>query len=171
MKTTARRASAVFSEDRVYRYRLDRRWDTATLATAARTLNIIGLNPSTADEREDDPTIRRCISFAKAWGFGSLVMTNLYALRGTDPFVLRLQKASGRDIVGPENDHHLLKAAREANRVVLAWGTHGTLLDRDTRVIQMLAPHVELWCFGVTYAGHPRHPLYLRRDTEAVLWT
>jgi hypothetical protein len=149
-------SGAVFSPDRVYRYTLTRTWDSGP------TVAFIGLNPSTADETVDDPTIRRCIGFAKRWGYGTLVMLNLFAFRATDPRVMR---AAG-DPIGPENNAYIQAVAAEAGDVVAAWGVHGSYLGRDRAVRDLL-----FWrpsALGLTKDGHPRHPLYVRADATLV---
>lgn len=149
---------AVFSADHTYRYFLTRSWEDIGDGTR---LNIIGLNPSTADARVDDPTIRRCIGFARQWGFSALTMTNLFALRSTDPGGLQW----AGDPVGPENDVNLIEQARYARVVVAAWGVHGALFGRDAQVQQLLQG-ISLQCLGVTKAWFPKHPLYLPRTAE-----
>jgi hypothetical protein len=114
----------------------------------------IGLNPSTADETKDDPTIRRCIAFAKSWGYSALCMTNLFAFRATDPKVMM----DAENPVGEQNDKCLLEYSRFAAVVVAAWGAHGTYKGRDVEV-QALLP--TLHCLRLTNGGHPGHPLYL----------
>jgi hypothetical protein len=121
----------------------------------------IGLNPSTADEVNDDPTIRRCIAFAKYWGYGALCMANLFAFRATEP----VDMFAAVDPVGPENDSYLMKLAQDAGVVVAAWGTNGTHMARD-RVVRDLLPN--LHCLRKTQAGHPGHPLYLPGDLRPV---
>lgn len=111
------RGAAVFSPCGVYRYRLER----AIAPQLERVVAFVMLNPSTATEHVDDPTIRRCIGFARSWDAGRLVIGNLFALRATDP---RVMKAHAEP-VGPDNDQHLLAIAREAHLVVCAWGNHG----------------------------------------------
>lgn len=123
----------------------------------------IGLNPSTADETEDDPTIRRCIAFAKGWGYDSLCMTNLFAFRSTDPSVMLAEP----DPIGLENDAHLLEMARGAGIVVAAWGTPGGHLGRDTAVRQLIP---NLHYMRLTKDGHPGHPLYLPGDLVPIQW-
>lgn len=140
----------VFSPCRTYRYALWREWPDGDGYAM-----FVGLNPSTADETRDDPTIRRCIAFAKAWGYAALCMTNLFAFRATDPKVMM---AAG-DPVGPENDAHLALLAREAGVVVAAWGTHGTHKRRADAVRSLLPA---LHCLATTKDGHPGHPLYLK---------
>lgn len=148
--------SAVFSDDRVYRYELRREWGPGP------TLAFIGLNPSTADETLDDPTIRRCIGFAKREGCGSMVMVNLFAYRATDP---RQMKAALHP-VGPENDKHIVQATRTARAIVAAWGVHGSYLARDYDVLSILPFPAD--ALGITKGGYPRHPLYVRADAPLV---
>jgi hypothetical protein len=153
---------AVFDRSGRYRYRLTRRWapDGATVA-------FVLLNPSTADAARDDPTIRRCIGFARDWGYAALEVVNLFAWRATEPAALHRAEAP----VGPRNDAHLLRAAREAQRVVLAWGVHGALAGRDRAVLALLAPLGErLVCLGRTRAGQPRHVLYLPAAARPRAW-
>ena len=116
----------------------------------------VGLNPSTADETQDDPTIRRCIAFAKAWGYGGVCMTNLFAYRATLPEVMKATS----DPVGPDNDEYLRALAADAGVVVAAWGANGTHKGRDAEVRKLLP---ELHCLALTKDGHPGHPLYLRK--------
>ena len=120
----------------------------------------IGLNPSTADEVEDDPTIRRCVDYAKRWGYGALCMVNLFAYRETDPNVMKAQVRP----VGADNDRWLLACAKDAGIVVAAWGTHGTHLQRDQAVKQLLVG--KLSCLGQTKGGHPKHPLFIKADVK-----
>ncbi|MFB6298175.1 MAG: DUF1643 domain-containing protein [Salinirussus sp.] len=143
------RRGAVLSEDREYRYQLSRRWDT-TAPTAA----FVMLNPSTADETDDDPTIRRCLGYAREWGCGTLLVGNLFAFRTSDPADLSAHPAP----VGPENDAWLARIADRADRVVAAWGTKGTLLDRDVAVREHL--DCQFYALDTTKDGHPNHPLY-----------
>ncbi len=145
---------AIFSPDRCYRYALWRRWDQ----NAPYAL-FIGLNPSTADEREDDPTIRRCKRFAADWGYGAVYMANLFALRATDPKNMLVHP----EPVGIDNDVTLHDLARGAGVIVCAWGAHGGHMQRDQHVKGLLAAY-ELKCLGVTKAGKPRHPLYIKAD-------
>lgn len=149
--------SAYLSEDRVYRYSLTR--DIASLSGDG-TVTFIGLNPSTADEMQDDPTIRRCIGFARRWGFARLKMLNLYAYRSTDPKGLR----DPDDPVGPENLCTIAKVVGGSDLVICAWGAciAGQTWARDEVLPLIAAPH----CLGLTRQGFPRHPLYVRADTE-----
>ena len=150
---------AQFSDDRVYRYALWRGWNPSQPYVM-----FVGLNPSTADELEDDPTIRRCINFCKSWGFGGLYMLNLFALRSTDPKLLK----GHAEPVGPDNDRMLMLYAEASAWVVAAWGTQGVLFGRDREVVELLGDSIR--CLGLTQDGHPKHPLYLPKDTRSVRW-
>jgi hypothetical protein len=119
------------------------------------------LNPSTADAERDDPTIRRCIGFSQAWGFGSAEIVNLFALRATDPGVLRVHA----DPVGPETDDHILSAAARAEVVIAAWGAFGFATSRAEHVLSLLS-NKRLHCLGRTRSGAPRHPLYLPKGAR-----
>lgn len=145
------RGDAVFSRCRAYRYALWREWDPA-----GPTVLFIGLNPSTADHRRDDPTIRRCIGFAQAWGFGRLAVGNIFAYRTPHPALLKRAASP----VGRANDRWLRRLADEADLVVAAWGVHGAHRDRAAAVLRYL-PRPR--CLGTTKDGAPRHPLYLPR--------
>ncbi len=148
-------SSAVFDATGCYRYWLSRTWDPQ-----GRTVNFIMLNPSTADQAQLDPTVSRCLSFAVRWGFGTVVVTNLFAWRSTDPSGLR----SVPDPVGPDNDRFLRQGVEQSALRVAAWGVNGALHHRDETVLQLLAGY-PLTRLGVTKHGAPRHPLYLRADT------
>lgn len=139
----------------IYRYDLRRVWGREPVEV----VNFLMLNPSTANARIDDPTVRRCIGFAKGWGFGGLTVTNLFAYRGTDP--RNLKRTS--DPVGPLNDEFIMRWARAADLVVCAWGIHGMYRNRGPEVLAMLraagiVPHLIGYA---TKGGHPPHPLYL----------
>lgn len=120
----------------------------------------VGLNPSTADEFTDDPTIRRCVDFAKRWGYGALCMTNLFAFRATEPEQMKIQA----DPIGAENDASLIALAGDAAVVVAAWGVHGSHRQRDDEVKRLLAG--KLFCLATSKEGLPRHPLYLPKTCK-----
>jgi hypothetical protein len=148
-------AAAVFdSPARTYRLLLTRIWDP-TVKPAV----FVMLNPSTADAMDDDPTIRRCTSFARREGAGGLVVVNLFGLCSTDPRALRHHP----DPVGPLNDAFIRRATGGASTVVAAWGAAGVEHNgRGTHVAETLrARGVRLQCLGQTSTGQPRHPLYL----------
>ena len=152
--------NAVFSPCRTWRYMLTRRFSEGMAC-----VNFLCLNPSTADETQDDPTVRRCIRFADTWGYGQCVVTNLFAFRATDP----RDMFAAVDPVGPENDRWLSSVASKCRLVVAAWGVHGAYLDRGQKVARMLArAGVGLRCMGMTKNGFPRHPLYLRNDVKLI---
>jgi hypothetical protein len=152
-------ASAAFSEDRVYRYALTRRWAAGAPLTA-----FVMLNPSTAGASTNDTTIRRCIGFARTWGTAGIVVVNLFGLISTDPDVMRTHP----DPVGPENDKAIAAAltTEPVDQVVAAWGTTRIPGDRHKRMPDLIRSlgHAPM-CLGVTVAGHPRHPLYLAART------
>ena len=151
-------SDALISECGQYRYWLRRQW---TDITKPKTVVFIGVNPSTADATEDDPTIRRCIKFSQRWGGDALLMLNLFAFRATDPNDM---KAQGPAAVGPENNRFLTEFTGTSFLTVAAWGVNGEFRQRDQRVVQMLDDG-NLFCLGFTKDGHPRHPLYVRADT------
>lgn len=154
-------SGALFSEDRLYRYLLWR--------SGRRRVVFIMLNPSTADETKDDPTIRRCRGYARDWGFDGVIIANIFAYRSTDPKALY----ELADPVGPENDRYILNAAAQsAGPVVCAWGGHGKLNSRGAHVAKLLrdAGHKPM-AFGFTQAKknvtpQPWHPLYLPADLK-----
>ncbi len=153
-------SGAIFSEDRVHRYALWRSFATL-LSTAPRYAMFIGLNPSTADEANDDPTIRRCMDYTKRWGFDAYVMTNLFAYRETNPEEMK----KAEDPVGPYNDRYLLELAKNAGIVIACWGNHGSFLNRATQ-IKLLIPN--LHCLMLTKSGEPGHPLYLKSNLKPI---
>ena len=178
-------SDTVFSPDRRYRYTLWRRWgnidqvedllfsterarDNEThLGTRKQFVQVIGLNPSTADETNDDPTIRRCIQFAKDWGFGALCMTNIFAFRATDPQVMMAEPSP----IGVQNDFWLSEVAEHADLIICAWGVHGVHMDRGTNVLKLLSNStsaLKINCLGKTKAGNPKHPLYLTKSTRPI---
>ena len=142
--------SAVLSPCNNYRYVLKRVW-----RPSGKTIAFVCLNPSTADGQVDDPTVRKCIRFAKKWDGGTLVIANLFAFRSVDPRLLRQVV----DPVGPDNDAWLEHVASTADVLVAAWGCHGTLGRRDETVAERF--HGRLHALRLTKDGHPSHPLYL----------
>lgn len=150
--------TCLFNPDRTHRFTLTSIID----ADNPRMVQFIGLNPSTADESTDDPTVRRCKAFARRWGFGVFVMTNLFSLRSTDPRGLRFGDVNDR----LENIGHIGAVAGRADLIVCAWGVHGAWMGRNVSVAGTLRANGHpLHCLGRTKGGHPRHPLYLRADT------
>lgn len=155
-------SGARFSKCERYRYALWRIWDaTKPVAT------FVMLNPSTADEENNDPTIERCQRRAMALGMGGLRVANLFAWRSTDPAVLH----GLDDPVGPENDDAIIEACRGAGVVICAWGTHGRLMNRGNTVSKLLiANDVQPMCLQVNSDGSPKHPLYVSYATRPSLY-
>lgn len=152
---------ATISPCREYRFRLTRYWEGGP------SVCWIMLNPSTADAEVDDPTIRRCIGFSRQWGYGGLVVVNLFARRCTRPVHLK----DPGDPVGPDNDAYIEQAATHSSLVVAAWGAHPLAKERGCVVANNLDDvGVTLHCLGHTASGAPRHPLYVKGDTEPVGW-
>ncbi|TGD44567.1 DUF1643 domain-containing protein [Pseudotabrizicola sediminis] len=155
---------AVYSPCERYRYLLTRVWDRA----GARALFVM-LNPSTATEVQNDPTVERCERRARALGFGGFRVVNIFAFRATDPRVMR----AAPDPVGPGNDAAILSSVLDwqAERVVCAWGGHGVYLGRGDAVAQLLRGTGQpLWHLGLTAAGQPKHPLYIGYAEQPRLW-
>ena len=141
-----------------YRYHLWRTWDPAAPQVA-----FIMCNPSLADEITDDPTLRRCIGFAQTWGFGTLSVVNVFAYRSPSPGELLMVTAP----IGPENDVYLLHTAAQSSCLIAAWGCYGAYQGRDRAILELLAPHTSrMFCLGRNRDGSPKHPLYVRRETE-----
>lgn len=154
--------TAEFDPTGTYRYWLGRFW-----ARDRPSLALVMLNPSRADHQHDDPTLRRSIRFAQDWGYGSLIVVNLFAFCTTSPRSLRL----AADPIGVNNDACILRAAQGADRIVLAWGNHGSFRHRDRAVLEVLTPHAtQLYSLGLTRTGQPRHPLYLPKATRPIPW-
>lgn len=149
---------ALFSPCRTWRYALTRELD------GDGRVAFVGLNPSTGDEARDDPTIRRCLGFARDWGFARLDVVNLYALRTTDPRTLW----NAGDPVGPENDRILARVLGDADLVVAAWGVHAR--QERLRDVACILGRLQLHALGVTKAGAPRHPLYVRAGVRPSLY-
>lgn len=155
-------AGAAFSNCRRWRYLLWRRWEAAQPAA-----NFLMLNPSTADEFRLDPTCARARDYAERWGYGALVVTNVFGWRATDPAEMK----AARDPVGPGNDRAIVAAARECAIVVCAWGNHGAHEERSARVLQLLrGAGVALHVLRLNAGGEPSHPLYLPGKLKPRKW-
>lgn len=153
-------SGAEFSPCRTWRYALWRRW-----GEGGKLLAVIGLNPSTADESANDPTIRRCLDFAARWGYDGLTMLNLFAFRATLPPDMK----SAADPIGPENDQALVRYCDQSSFIVAAWGTHGPFRGRDAAVLRLLAKW-PIYCLRQTKGGHPEHPLYIPAATKPQIY-
>lgn len=167
------RDGAVLDQTRTYRYRLTR--GSASVVNNPPTLWVM-LNPSTADETANDPTITKLLGFTSRWAHeahqnrGELAVVNLFALRATDPKMLRVHD----DPVGPKNDDWLTTAGRDTSRnggrIVVAWGAHPFARRRARVVTGLLRTFGQLWCLGTTKDGSPRHPLYVPYSQPLVPW-
>ncbi|GLP95136.1 DUF1643 domain-containing protein [Paraferrimonas sedimenticola] len=149
---------AVLSDCRRYRFALWRIWEPQKPLVM-----FIGLNPSTANESQDDPTLIRCINYAKAWGYGGVCTANLFAYRATDPKAM----LAASDPVGVGNDAWLQKLAAQAQMIVAAWGNHGAHLNRS-QTVRALLP--QLHCLSLNRSGEPAHPLYQKANLQPLLW-
>jgi hypothetical protein len=155
-------SGATFSPCRRWRYLLWRRWDDKK-----RVANFLMLNPSTADEMKLDPTCSRARDYAERWGYGALIVTNVFAFRDTNP----AQMKAAQDPVGPGNDAAIVRAARESAIVVCAWGNHGGHMERSSRVKNLLRKSgLKLHMLRVNANGEPAHPLYLPGKLNPLLW-
>lgn len=160
---------AVFSPCGTYRYTLYRAFDYGFIGAphADEMCNFIMLNPSTATATDDDPTVRRRIGYARRWGYGRLVVTNLFAYRAADPGEVRRTD----DRVGPDNDLHIARLADGASLIVASWGNRGSYRRRDVRVRRLVAAAGKtLHCLALTTRGQPGHPLYPGRDLAPYLY-
>lgn len=158
--------SAIISPDGLYRYRLGREVPQLPRAKGG-TMVFCMLNPSTADAEVNDPTIRRCIDFAQREGRRELVVVNLYAFRTPYPEELKLAK----DPVGPENVDHIIDAARLGRSIVCAWGTKADPGRVAAMVQAFKIDNIKMLCLGTTKDGHPRHPLYVKKDQPLIPWS
>lgn len=150
---------AIIDETGKYRYQLWRIWDESKPLAV-----FIMLNPSTADADEDDPTIRRCMNYARSWGYGGIKVVNLFAYRATNPTELKIVS----DPIGPLNNQYIFDAVNNSDIVIAAWGTHGNLHNRNKKIIRIFED--KLQHLGLTKDGHPKHPLYLKADLKPVKW-
>ncbi len=151
-------STCLFSEDGVYRYTLEHRWDEDTPSYARKTVVWVMLNPSTADGQSLDPTLRRCKGFSKALGAGGMVILNLFAYRATLP----KDMLAAEHPIGPLNDETIRRTVERDGVIatICGWGTHGAHRGRDAEVKAMLATRA-LCALRLTKDGHPSHPLYL----------
>ena len=156
-------STAVYSDCERYRYMLTRVWDQ----DGHRVLFIM-LNPSTATEVQNDPTVERCERRARALGFGAFRVLNIFAWRDTDPRNMR----AAAEPVGPDNDAAIRDSVPWADQIIAAWGTHGAHLNRGAQVESMLrACGRPIYHLGLSQAGHPKHPLYIAYAQQPILWS
>lgn len=157
---------AVFSDCKIYRYYLEWRWSDAPM------LYVCMLNPSTATAHKLDPTIAGLVKRAKAWGYGGVVIINLFGFRATKPTDMLIAP----DPVGPDNDATIFGAMRQAfdvgSPLICAWGNDGAYRKRNKQVITMAADSgIELMAFDINGSGEPKHPLYVKHDIRPQQWT
>ncbi|ALI55895.1 DUF1643 domain-containing protein [Celeribacter marinus] len=153
---------AIYSDCERYRYSLTRTWDTQ-----GRKALFVMLNPSTATEVQNDPTVERCERRARVLGFGAFCVTNIFAWRDTDPKNMR----AAADPIGPENDTTILDFSGWADDIICAWGTHGAHLSRGATIEALLRETGrDLYHLGLSKAGHPKHPLYISYEKNLELW-
>lgn len=150
---------AQFSPCDKYRFTLWRVWDESLPQVA-----FVGLNPSTADAKQDDPTIRRCRGFAASHGFGAFTMLNLWAFRATDPKNLPTSITNEEEI----NADTIARVSSGVSRVVAVWGSHPKAAIRRSAILPLVA---EWWHLGLTKGGEPRHPLYLPNTSQMQRWS
>ncbi len=153
---------AILDQKRKYRYVLKRQWGT----NEKNFVNFVLLNPSTADEKIDDPTIKACIKFAQNWKYDGMWVTNLFAFRTTQPINLKKNKRP----IGNKNDSYIQKYAKKSKTIVIAWGNHGNFLNRDKQVIKLLSQISDLYCLQILKNGQPKHPLYVKRQTKLLIF-
>ena len=155
-------STAVYSDCERYRYSLTRVWEPQ-----GKRVLFVMLNPSTATEVQNDPTVERCERRARTLGYGAFQVTNIFAWRATDPRDMK----RAADPIGPHNDKTLVQGADWADHIIAAWGAHGAHRDRGAAVAQQLARLDQpLFHLGLTKAGHPKHPLYLPYHQQPERW-
>lgn len=163
--------TADISDCELYRWRLIRDWAEVVPQCLSfeksRTVNFIMLNPSTADGKTDDPTIRRCVSYAKLWGYTKLIVTNLYAFRATSPKDMK----SSDDPIGSENIKHICDNALQSDMVICAWGNNAELDYAKTVLKYINHFNDNIKALRITKAGQPAHPLYLPKDIEPIAFS
>jgi len=153
----------VFSTDRLHRYTLIHRWDE--LLNPDHGIAWICLNPSTADEHQLDPTLRRIRDFSATWGYSFFVMLNAFAWRATDPADMK----TAADPIGPDNDKWIMHWSNKVDRIMLGWGEHGAHQGRDQQVLALL-DHRKTFCLERNASGQPKHPLYVAKKNQPLLF-
>ena len=143
--------TAIFSSDHKYRYQLSRRWGNGD------SLYFVMLNPSTANENVNDPTIRRCTGFAKTWNYDGIEVLNLFALVSSDPDKLLTESNS----VGIDNDKYLITTSKQAKKIIVAWGNFGLRFSQRVSEVLNIYKERDIYCLGETGQNQPRHPLYV----------
>lgn len=159
--------SCCFSADRAYRYWLTREWFRLSGSEDKNPyLAFIGANPSVADQDHDDATIKRLVSISSHLGYSKMMVVNLFAYRATDFRVLKQAQYP----VGFGNDAAILAVCRGAAAVLACWGNFGQFRDRGQEVVDLIAPHMDIWAFELNNSGQPHHPLYLKWSNRLLIW-
>lgn len=167
MKIEYTKKIAKFSKNNIYRYNLIREWKEDHLKEK-RTICFIGLNPSVGNSIDDDPTIRRMVNFAKAYGANGINIVNLFALVTTYPKYL---KDSEHDPIGINNDEIIIKTAKKCWMTFACWGNNGEIKRRGEKIINLLKKNnITIYCFGLTSRLNPKHPLYLKSNTLPAIY-
>lgn len=160
--------SALFSENQKHRYGLISTIGEMDNMQFDRYVNWLMLNPSTANEFQDDPTLRRCMAWTKKMGYDTMAVTNLFSYRATDPLEMKKARNPEGD---PENLKHIVQLAERSNAVICAWGSHGTHRDRAEKVVAELRKRqIPLHILKLNGSGQPGHPLYLPQRLTPVPW-
>ena len=155
---------AIISEDRKYRYSLTRE-DPYARKDAFSNLLFVMLNPSTADDQKDDPTLRKCIGFMHRWNYRNLEVVNLFAVRASDPTYIKCVS----DPIGPDNLVAQTNALRKAHKVIVGWGRNGYYLDADRKFCELAnSLDVPIYAIRINLSGSPAHPLYIPYDIQPV---
>lgn len=158
--------TAQFSDDHKYRFRLSRWWDSTENEHNGTMVLFVMLNPSTANEFVDDPTIRRCIGFVKLWGYSHMVVLNLFSIVSSDPKIL----LTANDPIGIDTDEWLRIESARCSKVIVAWGEYGNRVHiRVHEVLQILTAHRNVYCLKENLSGQPIHPLYAKSMPEGSL--
>ncbi|KPU84935.1 hypothetical protein JI58_00695 [Marinosulfonomonas sp. PRT-SC04] len=153
---------AIYSDCERYRYSLTRVWEPA-----GKKAFFVMLNPSTATEVQNDPTVERCERRSRALGFGGFRVANIFAWRNTDPRKMR----AADEPIGPANDAAISEGCAWADQIICAWGTHGAYMQRGAQVATLMrATNLPLYHLGLSKAGHPKHPLYIAYAVQPAVW-
>ena len=157
MNNIIKESGADFSDCRMYRYTLWRTWDDSKSKVM-----FLGLNPSTADEVKNDPTVTRCINYSKSWGYGGMYMMNIFSFRTTYP--IELKKA--KNPIGKDNDYWIQKIYRRVDKCIGAWGNDGDFKRRSNEIFKIIP---KIYCLKLNQSGQPAHPLYLKSNLKPFL--
>lgn len=156
---------AIISDDGIHRYSLWRKW-----GNGEKFLTFIGLNPSTADSNDDDPTIRRCIQFGKDLNYDGIYMINLFTFRATKPDDM---KSTHHNLNGLLSFYNMSLVAQKSHMIIAAWGNHGSYLSRNSVVEGYITSLMNrnLYCLEINKNGSPKHPLYIKSSAKPILYS